>query len=357
MIDFTILESYIDIPLCTTIFILLILALCVISSKKAQLLLQNFMPTYDAPQKIHEHQVTRLGGLMMVIALVLLIWLSPNQEIKDTLTPFFFAFLPLGLITLAEDLHKVIAPRVRLAAMLGASFLMLEMTGISLPLIDTPFLRDVLADPFILTIFYVVCIVSLMNGMNFVDGTNGNFSLMTLGMFISLAFLGSRVDDVKFISIIILSVIPLIAFTLLNYPWGKIFAGDIGPYFFAGLIGFLLLLFFGQNKDISAWNALLVTFYPIAELIYSFIRKVYKGKSPMQADRGHLHIKIFTLLNRGSNEPHLSNNMVTMFLGIFWLVPSMILPWVYQSNLLLTIALVFLSLSYITVNLAIPRFD
>jgi len=196
-----------------------------------------------------------------------------------------------------------------------------------------------------------------MNGMNFVDGTNGNFSLMTLGMLISLAFLGSTVGDVKFIALIILGAIPLIAFTLLNYPWGKIFAGDIGPYFFASFIGFLLLLFFGQNKDISAWNALLITFYPIAELIYSFIRKVYKGESPMQADRGHLHIKIFTILNYGSKKPRLSNNMVTMFLGIFWLVPSVILPWVYQSNLLLTIALAFLSLSYVTVNLAIPRFD
>jgi len=292
----------------------------------------------------------------MVIALAFLIGLSPNQEIKDTMVPFFLALLPLVLITLAEDLHKVISPRLRLAVMLGASFLMLEMSGISLPLLDTPVLRDVLADPFIRTIFYAVCIASLMNGMNFVDGTNGNFSLMTLGMFISLTFLGSRVGDVKFIAIIILSVIPLIAFTLLNYPWGKIFAGDIGPYFFAGLIGFLLLLFFGQNKDISAWNSLLITFYPIAELIYSVIRKVYKRQSPMQADRGHLHIKIFTILNRGSKKPRLSNNMVTMFLGIFWLVPSVILPWVYQSNLLLTIALVCLSLSYITVNVAIPQF-
>jgi len=357
MINFTMLESYIDIPICTIIFILLMLIMLVFSSKKVQLLLQNFMPIYNAPQKIHEKHVTRLGGFCMFIALVFLIELSPNQEIKDTMTPFFFAFLPLGLITLAEDLHKVIAPRVRLAVMLGSSFLMLEMTGISLPLIDTPFLRDVLADPFIRTTFYVVCLVSLMNGMNFVDGTNGNFSLMTLGMLISLAFLGSTVGDVKFLALIILITIPLVAFTLLNYPWGRIFAGDIGPYFFASLIGLLILLFFGQNKDISAWNALLITFYPIAELTYSFIRKVYKGHSPMQADRGHLHIKIFTLLNRGSNKPRLSNNMVTMFLGIFWLVPSVILPWVYQSMLLLMISLAFLTFCYITVNLAIPRFD
>jgi hypothetical protein len=46
--------------------------------------------------------------------------------------------------------------------------------------------------------------------------------------------------------------------------------------------------------------------------------------------------------------------MVTMFLGIFWLSPSIILPWVYQSHLLLGLVLAFLTLCYLTINLVLP---
>jgi UDP-GlcNAc:undecaprenyl-phosphate/decaprenyl-phosphate GlcNAc-1-phosphate transferase len=283
---------YIDIARALSIFLLMIVVMLILTSRANMGYLTQLLPNYDSPQKIHEHEVSRLGGLVMAIGITsMIISMEPYHNIKELMAWFSLAFLPLGLITLAEDLHKPISPRIRLAVMFGVSWLLLEMTGISLPLINTPYLSYLLADPLVRTVFYTLCLAAIMNGMNFVDGTNGNFAFMSISMLISLFYLATIVGDTVLIHLVITIAIPMVAFTLVNYPWGRIFAGDLGAYLYGALIGFFILFFFGRHSDISAWNALLITFYPIAELTYSFIRKASMGQSPLKPDRKHLHIR------------------------------------------------------------------
>ena len=347
--------SFNDLTVCGIIFLLTVGMMEIITNK--QNFIKRYIPHYIAPQKIHKGEVSRLGGLAMIVSLATLFILLAEQEIKNMMLLFLVAFLPLGLITLAEDFHKVIAPWIRLIVMFFSSCLILVITDISLPLFDTPFLKSMLADPLLRNIFYMFCLVTLMNGINFVDGTNGNFALMILSMMISLCFLATIVGDTQFIILLFLSGIPLIAFTLLNYPWGRIFAGDLGAYLYGALTGFFILFFFGRHSDISAWNVLLITFYPIIEVIFSSIRKLLKGKSPMLPDTSHLHIKIYTMLYHGSKKPRQANNLVTLFLGLFWLFPTLILPWVYQSHILLAITLTFLTFCYVTINVVITKIE
>jgi len=77
-------------------------------------------------------------------------------------------------------------------------------------------------------------------------------------------------------------------------------------------------------------------------------------KSPFLPGRGHLHIKLFIIFNRGSNRSRLSNNLVTLMLSVFWLWPAVIIPWVYPSHWLLFSSLAFLTGAYITLNRVIP---
>ncbi len=351
MLENITLFSYIDLTDYAYIFFFTIIMMQIICNKNN--FIKKFIPNYTAPQKIHQGDVSRLGGLVMLISTALFISFWSDQEIKNMMLWFFIAFLPLGLITLAEDFNKTIPPWVRLIVMFCSSWLILKITEIPLPLFNTPLLSVLLADPFISSIFYTLCLVSLMNGVNFVDGTNGNFAFMTICIMISLCFLATIVGDIQFINLLILCGTPLIVFSLFNYPWGKIFAGDIGAYLYGALIGFLILFFFGRHSDVSAWNVLLIVFYPIIEVIFSTIRKLFRGSSPLSADTSHLHIKIFTLLYRGSKKSRQSNNLVTLFLGLFWLFPTMILPWVYHSHILLAVTLTFLTFCYITLNLVI----
>ena len=130
--------------------------------------------------------------------------------------------------------------------------------------------------------------------------------------------------------------------------------GDSGAYLMALLMGVWAIVFFANHDSISSWNAGLILFYPIIEVAYSFVRKLSQKKSPFYPDREHLHLKVYDILNTALNKPRLANNLTTIFLAVFWLTPPLVVPWVYDSQLLIVISLVMLSLAYISLNLVVP---
>ena len=162
------------------------------------------------------------------------------------------------------------------------------------------------------------------------------------------------VNDKFMAQYILVYSIPMILILIFNFPLGKLFMGDSGAYLMALLTGVWVIIFFSTHDSISSWNAGLIFFYPIMEVAYSFVRKLMQKKSPFYPDREHLHLKIFDILNTTLNKPRLSNNLTTIFLAVFWLTPPLVVPWVYDSQLLIVISLVMLSSAYIILNLVIP---
>ena len=317
--------------------------------------LRSAVMQYQAVQKIHLKETPRLGGLVMLVGILALVLWSGDPSTTRISLMFAIGFLPLGAVTLMEDLHISTSPIKRLIVLLISSGLILTLTEINLPDLNTPYLEWLTASPSLKMMFYALCVASLMNGMNFIDGTNGNMSFTLGAIFLNLWFLGVAVGDTAFIGLTLICAFPLLIFTLANYPWGKVFAGDLGAYLYGAIVGFLTVYFFGLHTELSAWNAVLVLFYPVAELVYSVARKVASKKSPFQPDRGHLHIKLYHIFLQGTGRPLLANNLVTVMLAIFWLSPAILLPWVYTSHLLLGISIAFLTVSYLLFNLAIPK--
>ena len=314
----------------------------------------KYINPYISPQRIHTKEVSRLGGLVMLVGVFMLAQVIENSVTSNIIFKFILAFSPLAALTLLEDLHIHINPLIRLATLLLIGFFILFFTNIALPVFSTPFLSHLLNQPFVGIIFFGFCIAGLINGMNFIDGTNGNLFLVMTSILGNLMYLGGITNDYDFVLIVILFFTPLFIFNFFNYPWGKIFAGDLGAYFYGASAGFLTIYFFGKNPDISSWNAILVVFYPISELIYSIVRKVLCKKSPLLPDRDHLHIKVYNIFFKATKNPLLSNNLVVIFLCIFWMSPIVILPWVYQSHLLLSLSLFALTTAYILINMLIP---
>ena len=309
---------------------------------------------YDAPQRLHSDEVSRFGGFVMLLGFTYLLWSSSANADIAIGWKFLLAFAPLGVITLLEDLHLSIHPLIRLTVLILSSFLITIFTDIDLPTFDSPYLSEIFNNNYFRICFYSLCIATLINGMNFIDGTNGNLAFVSLSIFSNLLFLGLYTNDYDFIYITLCAAAPMLVFALFNYPWGKIFAGDFGAYLYGAIIGFLTIYFFGKHPDISSWNALLVIFYPCAELIYSIVRKVRLKESPFFPDRNHLHIKIYSIIFRGTKNSKLANNLVVLFLTVFWVAPVLILPWVLQSHFFLIIALLILSGIYIAMNIVIP---
>jgi len=263
--------------------------------------------------------------------------------------------LPMIIVTVKEDLLHNVGFKIRLVALIISSFLLLNMAVDNFPVVNhIPLISNLFHYPLFSFCFFMLCLVALANGCNFVDGMNGLFGFYMLSCLMSCLQLTYIVNDQLMAQYILVYAIPAILFLMFNFPFGKIFMGDSGAYLMALLTGVWVIIFFSIHDYISSWNAGLILFYPIIEVAYSFTRKLLQKKSPFYPDREHLHLKVFDILNTTLNKPRLANNLTTIFLAVFWLTPPLILPWVYDSQLWIVISLVILSLSYITLNLVIP---
>ena len=310
---------------------------------------------YRGKQRVHQGETPRLGGLIIYLFLVIFSFFLTNLEFAKDLQKSLLCLVPMMLITAKEDLTHNVDYKVRfLGLALSAAALIMFVIN-SLPVVDHIIvISELFHNPIFSFAFFTLCLIALANGCNFVDGMNGLLGFYLLGALMCCMHLTYIVQDLFLAKPILLYAFLTFLFLLANYPWGKLFMGDAGAYLMALLVGSWVINFFGTYESISSWNAGLILFYPIAEVIYSVIRKLLQKKSPFQPDREHLHLKVFDILNTAMNKPRLANNLTTVFLAIFWLGPPLILPWVYDSQPMIATALVILSFVYITLNRVIP---
>jgi UDP-GlcNAc:undecaprenyl-phosphate GlcNAc-1-phosphate transferase len=310
---------------------------------------------YKGKQRVHEGEIPRLGGVIIYLFLVIFSFFLSNLEFAKNLQINLLYLIPMMLVTLNEDLTHNVDFKVRFLALALSAAALIMYAVTSLPVVDHIIvISDLFHNPVFSFAFFTLCLIALANGCNFIDGMNGLLGFYILGALMCCMQLSFSVQDTFQAKPIVLYASLTILFLLVNYPWGRLFMGDAGAYLMALLIGVWVIDFFGTHESLSSWNAGLIFYYPIAEVIYSVIRKLWQNKSPFQPDREHLHLKIFDILNTSLNKPRLANNLTTVFLAIFWLAPPLILPWVYDSQPMIATALVILSFTYITLNRVIP---
>ena len=136
----------------------------------------------------------------------------------------------------------------------------------------------------------------LFRSMNLVDGVNGLCAVTALSILSSLLFLSHVTLDVTYMMMIIALMIFLGVFLIFNYPYGKIFLGDLGAYVLGLLSSILVILFYARHPELPTWGAVLILIYPATEIIFSVIRRAKKRTSLHKPDTDHLHMKLFTFL-------------------------------------------------------------
>ena len=113
---------------------------------------------------------------------------------------------------------------------------------------------------------------------------------------------------------------------------------------------------YANNVELSIWNIILICSYPSFEVIFSYFRKIFEGKSPFQPDKKHIHLKTYYFLKeRYIIDLEKKNYIVTIILLPLWAFPTLFTYLIYIGFLTPKIFLLIQILIYTSYYFIIPE--
>ena len=314
------------------------------------------LKTYQAVQRIHLNETPRLGGFIFILSLASFVAFSNTNESIQLLKLILICLIPIIFIGIKEDLFHNAEPAIRLLALLFVGWLFrAQFTGPLPVLTDIPFIGKLLLLQGGISIFYILSMTAVANGMNLIDGVNGLCGAVALSILGALLFISYKTSDVIMLSTIFSVILILMPFLIFNYPYGKIFLGDLGAYSLGLVISMLTIILFGRHPEISPWGAVLILIYPATEVVFSLLRRMLKGVSVYHADTAHLHLKFFHFFKPQPGYKKMANALVTPILSPLWLFPLIAISWFHHKPLFIFIAILLFVLSYGLLYAIVPN--
>ncbi len=306
-----------------TFGVTLALSLALTPLVRAWALRRGLLDMPGEERRVHGVAVPRLGGLAMFAAFavgVLLTFALDTREGKIGNERFeasrvLLMLVGAGIITLvmAVDDARGLRPLPRLLWQAGAALLVVvpslvwpgdanfpepastvhydQGAGVLVTAVQSPFGGTVHLPLLLGALLTVFWIVGVTNGINWIDGLDGLAAGVSLVACVVLFVITGPV-----LNQYTLSYLPLIlgaailGFLPFNIHPARIFMGDSGAMFLGYTLAVLSVI--GGAKLASA---LLVLGIPLLDGVYIIIYRLYRGRSPMSADRGHLHHRLLDI--------------------------------------------------------------
>src|SRR5881394_3794474 len=250
---------------------------------------------FDRPNARKEHSVPTptFGGISIFAGMMvsLVFWFKFYNH--PSIITFFLSMILLFGVGIMDDL-KDLAARYKLVIEAGVATL-LAVSGIRITSFGGLFGINELhiIAQYIIT---VVTIVGITNAFNLIDGIDGLagglsfMSLVTLGIFLSIS------GDKSFALFAFALAGSVLAFLYFNMNPAKIFMGDTGSL----VLGFVIAILCTRIIQINSITAqpllktaplfaLGMVLIPVFDTIRVFSLRIWKGQSPFDADRTHIH--------------------------------------------------------------------
>lgn len=303
----------------------------------------NRFRLYDVPnaRKLHSTPIPTMGGIAIMAGMMmsLFLWFPFSNELA--LVAFFFSVAVLFGLGILDDLKDLSARykfiiQAGLAALIALSGIRITSFEGLLGIGELPLAAQYS--------FTIIAIVGITNAFNLIDGIDGLaggigfMSLMTLGFFLTLS------GDANTALIAFALAGGILAFLYFNFNPAKIFMGDTGSLLLGFVTAVLCVRLLQVNQIIEGQaipNApvfvLGIVLIPVYDTLRVFATRMWKGNSPFEADRTHIH---HLLTNQGFSHGFAAK-LICFFHG-FVLMEVYWLRWVKQEWVLLILFLFML---------------
>lgn len=249
----------------------------------------------DRVQKVHNHLVSRLGGLAIFFGILAgFVW---QKNIDNTW--LIVSLLPIFIAGIIEDFSGKIPPQIRLITSFISALMVVLILDIDLTRLGWDWLDSNILSIGVVSIgLSVFMLGGVTHAANIIDGFNGlllGYALLALAVFLWVAF---AVGDFEVVVIILTTLAAIGGLWFLNFPKAHIFSGDGGAYLLGFLLATIALLLVKNHSEVSPWMPLLVMVYPVFETIFSMFRRFKSGAKLNQPDALHLHSLLYSRVLR-----------------------------------------------------------
>ncbi len=280
---------------------------------------KNWFDDSTDERKIHTGQISRLGGIGIVLSLIVsggvtslgtakLLNSSINFSLEYSLNNLiiFAGFFLIFIIGILDDFANLRA-RIKLYGQIIASLLVI-LGGVGIRYITIPFTDIALNLGWFGPVLTIIWLIGITNAVNLIDGMDG-LSAGIVGMATFIYAIVFLLNGQNILSIICFTLLgSVFGYLFYNFPPARIFMGDSGSL----TLGFLLALLPLMAEPQSGTALVLpvtMLMIPIADVFAAMIRRKRKGLHFFTPDREHMHHK---LLDMGLDE----RQILSLIIGI-----------------------------------------
>jgi len=246
--------------------------------------------------------VPRLGGVALFGAFIVTIGVAAWQggltagysagdftRLKGLLIGGLGAFL-FGLIDDRFDLPPLPQFLFQFVLSLIALVTLLWLERFTLPFLGYVELEAYPWGAWVYVPLTIVWMMGMMNTVNWLDGLGGLAAGVGAILCLVLAIHMHRVGQPSVALLPLALLGALLGFLPYNVAPSRVFLGSAGALFLGYALGGLGLIAGGRVATV-----LLVMGLPIVDVVWRIFDRVRHRRSPVQADRGHLHFRLFDL--------------------------------------------------------------
>jgi|SRR5579884_1178822 len=253
---------------------------------------------FDLPdqRKVHSRAIPRIGGVAIYFGFMLpllILQLFPHPSVRfpgNTGYLFFMGTTLIFLLGIMDDIKGLNAWQKLPIQIIAA--LLIGLDGYQINSFPLPFGEVIHLGPFglIVTVFWLV---GLGNAINLIDGLDGLAGGISAIGALTLFFVLLMSGNVDRAYLPLLLVGSTVGFLRYNFYPARIFMGDSGSLFLGFTLGAVALQSF---QELTVTVPLLVPIValgiPIADTLFSMVRRFINGTSIFSADREHFHHKL-----------------------------------------------------------------